>query len=161
MNITFIQTGGTIDKDYPRISKGWAFEIGKPAVLKILNKLKPSFDYDSVTACRKDSLEINDNDREELVKLINEFDNDRFIVTHGTDTMIDTAKYLGDRIKDKVVIITGSMRPELFYDSDAPVNIGAAVAAASLINKGVYVTMHGIIRSYNEIDRSQETGKFF
>ena len=65
MKMLFIQTGGTIDKDYPHITKGWAFEFGEPAALRLLDKLKPSFEYEVITAFQKDSLEI---DESELLK---------------------------------------------------------------------------------------------
>ena len=71
MKLVFIQTGGTIDKDYPNKTKGWAFEFGEPATNRILKKLNPSFEYTVITAFQKDSLEITDQDRNELVGLIN------------------------------------------------------------------------------------------
>ncbi|MEO1628703.1 MAG: hypothetical protein AAFV25_26380, partial [Bacteroidota bacterium] len=70
MTITFLQTGGTIDKDYPRSTKGWAFEFGEPACRRILEKLSPSFSFDIHTICQKDSLEINDDDRQNMVDFI-------------------------------------------------------------------------------------------
>lgn len=161
MKITFIQTGGTIDKDYPHITKGWAFDFGEPATERILEKLNPSFEYEVLTACQKDSLEITDEDRESLVSIIQEQSNSKFIVTHGTDTMIETAAFVNERIKDNLIIFTGSMLPERFSNSEAPINVGAAIAAANLLTTGVYITMHGIVKKYNKINRDLETGKFF
>ena len=71
-----------------------------------MEKLKPSFEYEVITAFQKDSLEIDDNDRKKLSDLINNHIADRFIITHGTDTMLDTAKYLDEKIKNKLIIIT-------------------------------------------------------
>jgi len=161
MKIIFIQTGGTIDKDYPRTTKGWAFEFGEPATKRILEKLKPSFEYEVITAFQKDSLDINDNDREKLVDLITHQDNDKIIITHGTDTMIETASYLGNKVRNKLIIITGAMLPERFNNSEAPVNLGCAIAAVNLLEKGIYIAMHGIVKSYLKIQRNQETGKYY
>jgi L-asparaginase len=167
MSILFIQTGGTIDKDYPRSTGGYAFEFGEPATIRIVDRLQPSFTHKVVTAFQKDSLEVTDDDRHTLVELIAKSDEDRIIVTHGTDTMIETAKYLLDAITtnmipcNKTVVLTGAMRPERFSNSDAPINLGAAIAAVQLIPTGsVYVTMHGIVRPANEITRNMETGQF-
>ncbi len=161
MKITFIQTGGTIDKDYPHTTKGWAFEFGEPATNRILEKLNPSFEYEVITSCQKDSLEITNADRQSLADLINRHDNDKFIITHGTDTMIETAKFLNEHLYDKLIVITGAMRPERFSNSEAPVNVGSAIATANLMDKGVYIAMHGIVKLHSEIKRNLETGKYY
>ncbi len=161
MKITFIQTGGTIDKDYPHTTKGWAFEFGEPACKRILEKLKPSFEYEIITSCQKDSLEITDKDRENLAVLIQKQECDKIIITHGTDTMVETAKYLDDIIKDKLIVITGAMLPERFTNSEAPINLGGAIATANIKEKGVFISMHGVVKLFNEIKRNMETGKYY
>ncbi len=161
MKILFLQTGGTIDKDYPHTTKGWAFEFGAPAVERILEKLNPSFEYEIQTVFQKDSLEIDDNDRQQLADFINKSDYDKIIITHGTDTMQQTAKFLAERINDKLIVLTGAMLPERFYNSEASINLGAAIATANLSNRGLFITMHGIVKPYNEIDRNLQTGKFY
>ncbi len=161
MKITFIQTGGTIDKDYPRSSGGWAFEFGEPATKRILERLNPSFEFEVITSCQKDSLEITDDDRQAMVDLLLGLDGDRVIITHGTDTMMETATYLAQTVQDKVVIITGAMRPERFSNSDAPVNLGAAIAAVQVLENGVYITMHGVVKPKDEIKRDTVTGKYY
>lgn len=161
MKIVFIQTGGTIDKDYPQTTKGWAFEFGEPATLRILSKLNPSFEYEVLTASQKDSLEITGEDRVRLCDLIRNHQATKFIVTHGTDTMMETAAFIEDCIKDKLIIITGSMRPERFSNSDAPINLGCAIATANLMEKGVFIAMHGIVKETTGIKRNQETGQFY
>lgn len=161
MKIVFIQTGGTIDKDYPHLTKGWAFEFGEPASHRILEKLNPSFEYEVLTAFQKDSLEIIDDDRKALSDLILEIDAEKFIVTHGTDTMLETAAYLNEEIENKLIVITGSMLPERFSNSEAPINIGAAIGAVNLLNKGVYIAMHGIVKEFSEMKRDLDTGKYY
>jgi len=161
MKIVFIQTGGTIDKDYPRTNKGWAFEFGEPATLRILSRLNPSFEYEVLTATQKDSLEITKEDRVHLCDLIRNHQATKFIVTHGTDTMMETAAFLKECIKDKLIILTGSMRPERFSNSDAPINLGCAIAAANLMENGVFIAMHGIVKENTGIKRNPETGQFY
>ncbi len=126
-----------------------------------MEKLKPSFEYEVITAFQKDSLEIDVNDRKKLSDLINNHIADRFIITHGTDTMLDTAKYLDEKIKNKLIIITGAMLPERFSNSDAPINLGCAIAAANLLENGIYIAMHGIVKQHKKIHRNLETGKYF
>ena len=160
-DILFIQTGGTIDKDYPHTTKGWAFEFGEPAVNRILSKLDPSFDFKVVTALQKDSLEITETDRDELATLINSEDFKKIIVTHGTDTMVETAEALSKKCTDKLIIITGAMRPERFTNSDADINLGTAIGVVNALKKGVYISMHGIVKPYDEIRRNMDTGKYY
>lgn len=160
MRITFIQTGGTIDKDYPRTTHGWAFEFGEPATRRILEKLDPSFEFEVLTACQKDSQELTDDDRRQLADLVAAHPGHRFVVTHGTDTMLATARHLEGHVGDKLVVLTGAMRPERFANSDAPIHVGMAIAAAGLLDRGVFVAMHGIVRPPAGIHRDPKTGKF-
>ena len=159
MKITFIQTGGTIDKDYPKTTKGYAFEISDPAVKRILEKLNPDFEYEIISVLKKDSLDITEQDRKKILETCKKIKGDKIIITHGTDTMLDTAKVLNE-IRDKTIIITGSMRPERFSNSDAPINIGMAIGAVNVLNRGVYIAMHGKIISWDKCKRDMKTGQF-
>lgn len=159
MNLLFIQTGGTIDKDYPKTKKGWAFEINEPAVQRILEKLNSSFKYNIISLLKKDSLEINDEDRALILKKCTEHKEEKIIITHGTDTMDITAKSL-KVIKNKTIIITGAMRPERFSNSDADINIGVAIGAVQSLPKGVYIAMNGLVMPHDKIDREKNSGQF-
>ena len=159
MKILFIQTGGTIDKDYPRTTLGYAFEITDPAVNRILPEVNPSFEYEVISACKKDSTELTNEDREKIHRICTENNSDKIIITHGTDTMIDTAKNLSN-IKNKTIVITGAMRPEKFSNTDADFNVGLAVAGVQTVPFGVYIAMHGTIMPWNEVTRNLETGQF-
>ncbi|PXY02039.1 asparaginase [Marinifilum breve] len=161
MKLVFVQTGGTIDKDYPHTTKGWAFEFGEPATKRILEKLDPSFEFEVLTSCQKDSLEITEEDRQNLADLISNHEGDKFIVTHGTDTMSETADYLSKKVGDKLVVITGAVRPERFSNSEAPINLGCAIATANLMDKGIFIAMHGIVKEHSEMKRNLETGKYY
>ena len=158
MKILFIQTGGTIDKDYPK-TKAYAFEIGEPAVKRILNKINPNFSYKILPLVRKDSLDLNNLDRDRILKVCRQAREEKIIITHGTDTMVKTAKVLSV-IKNKTVVITGSLRPEKFADSDAAFNLGLAVAAVQVLHIGVYIAMSGRIVVWNKVRKDLKTGKF-
>jgi L-asparaginase len=159
MKVTFIQTGGTIDKDYPKTTKGYAFEITTPAVERILKNVNPSFNFEIFSVFKKDSTEITNEDRKKLLDFCRNIENDKMIITHGTDTMLETAKVLSE-LKDKVIVITGAMRPEKFYDSDASFNVGVAVGGLSTLPNGIYIAMHGNIFPLAKCERNLETGQY-
>lgn len=158
MQITFVQTGGSIDKDYPRATSGYAFEIGEAAVKRILEQFKLNFDYEVVPLLQKDSLDMTDIDRERIYQTC-ENAGDKIIITHGTDTMIKTAEKLSD-IEGKVIILTGATKPERFKNSDAAFNIGTAIGAANVLEDGVYIAMNGRVYAWNKVERNMKTGKF-
>ena len=159
MKITFIQTGGTIDKDYRKTTKGYAFEIAEPAVKRILEKLNPTFEYEIISALKKDSLDISEDDRKRILKICKDTNSKRIIITHGTDTMLETAKVLSE-IKDKTIIITGAMRPERFSNSDAPITVGIAIGVVNILESGIYIAMNGKILSWDKCKRDMKTGQF-
>lgn len=159
MKILFIQTGGTIDKDYPRLTKGYAFEITTPAIQRILEVNQPGFDFEILPLLQKDSLDLTDGDRDKILEACLHTNIDKIVITHGTDTMIDTAQRLAV-IKNKVIILTGSMRPERFSDSDAEFNVGVAIGAVNAVNNGIYIAMNGRIYTYNKVKRDMNTGQF-
>lgn len=159
MKILFIQTGGTIDKDYPKNLGGYAFEISDPAISRILKKLNPSFEYEIIPLIKKDSQDIDEKDRKMLLDVISRSQENKIIITHGTDSMIETASFLS-KIEDKTIVLTGAMRPEKFSDSDADINIGLALGAVQTNNSGVFIAMHGCIHKWNEVTRHPESGQF-
>jgi L-asparaginase len=159
MKIAFIQTGGTIDKDYPKTTKGYAFEIAEPAVKRILEKLNPAFKYEIISVLKKDSLDITQKDRQKIREACKKTTSNKIIITHGTDTMLETAKVLSE-IKNKTIIITGAMRPERFSNSDAPINIGMAIGAVNVLESGILIAMHGRIFSWDKCKRDMKTGQF-
>jgi len=159
MKILFIQTGGTIDKDYPARQKGYAFQITEPAVARILKILDPSFEYEIIPLLKKDSLDMSSKDRQLIKDVCIEAKTDKVIITHGTDTMIETARYLSS-IKTKVIVLTGSMLPARFMDSDASTNVGTAIGAVQHLGPGIYIAMHGWVLPFGQVTRHTETGQF-
>ena len=127
---------------------------------RILEKINPSFDFEILTAFQKDSLEITEADRSHLVKMIEQSDAKKFVITHGTDTMIETAQFIFSKIKNKTIVLTGAMRPERFTNSDAAANVGGAIIASQTLERGVYVLMNGIAKSWEKIRRDLGDGKF-
>lgn len=159
-HICFIQMGGTIDKEYPRKMGGYAFEIGIPAVKSILEDLNATFSYNIHTVCQKDSQDIDPSDLEALHNYIQSSEHTHFIITHGTDTMIQTGQFLAQSIHDKTIIITGAIRPAIFKNSDAPTQIGGAIISCQFVSSGVYIAMHGTLSLATESARDPKTGQF-
>ncbi len=147
MKILIIQTGGTIDKDYPKKYGGYLFEITEPASKRILERANPGFEFEFVTLFKKDSLDMTLKDRCSILEYVLKAKAAKILITHGTDTMSETAKVLFDGLKGKkkIVVLTGAIRPERFYDSDADFNLGAAIGALNVLEPGVYVAMNGRI----------------
>lgn len=159
MKILFIQAGGTIDKDYPKLTNGYGFEITTPASQRILKRIKPSFQYTITEVLKKDSLDITESERDLIVEACKEADYERIIVTHGTDTMLKTAAKLAI-IEKKTIVLTGAAKPEHFKNSDADFNLGTAIGAVQSLPAGVYIAMHGRVLPYDRSIRESVTGKF-
>lgn len=142
MNILFVQTGGTIDKDYPENDNnhGYYFEIGEPSFLHTLERANPDFSYKTTTVVRKDSLDLTDADRASIKQALLDAKEEKIVVTHGTDTIHITAETISD-IKNKTIVLTGSRLPEKFYDSEADFNLGMAIAGAQVLPHGVYIAL--------------------
>ncbi len=155
MKIIFITTGGTIDKDYASKAQTYNFEIAKPAVSRILKTIRPNFDFKVISILKKDSLDITDNDRQLIFDTCKDVQNDKIIITHGTDTMVKTAKKLSS-IKGKKIILVGASKPERFKDSDAAVNIGVAIGAVNCLKAGVYITMNGRVYDWNNCEKRRD-----
>lgn len=159
MKILFIQTGGTIDKDYPKTNAGYAFEIDEPAVSRVLEKSFPGFEFEVISLFKKDSMDISQEDRLALKALLSSTGYSKIIVTHGSDTMVETAQMIGD-IKEKTIAFTGSYRPQRFAESDADFNIGVAVGAINVLGEGTFIAMNGKIMQPETCYKHPETGLF-
>ena len=151
MHITFIQTGGTIDKDYPRGENdhGYGVAIADAAVKNILPYSHAVFTYDIVEVTKKDSLDLTDEDREKILDVVKSTPSNKIVITHGTDTMLKTAEVLSD-LTDKVIVMTGAMLPEKFMNSDARFNVGMAVAAVQSLQPGIYIALYGRVVPWKE-----------
>lgn len=142
MNLRIITTGGTIDKIY--FDDKSTYQIGAPQIGEILAQLGVAFEFSVLPLMRKDSLHMNEADRQLVRETISNDPAVHFLVTHGTDTMIDTAREL-ENIQGKVIVLTGSLNPARFMGSDAVFNVGCAVGAVQALAPGVYIAMNGRI----------------
>jgi len=115
---------------------------------------------DSEVLFLKDSLEMNDKDRDLILSKCLECDEDKIIITHGTDTMVDTAQLLGDKIKDKTIVLFGSMIPYSVNNSDALFNLGGALSAVQNKKQGVYIAMNGQIFDFDKVEKNKKLGIF-
>lgn len=140
MPITIYTTGGTIDKVYFDAKGG--YEVGAPMVRQILEHGRVSGDIPVIELLRKDSLEMTAADRTAIRKAIAASDATRVVVTHGTDTMVETALAL-QGIAGKTIVLTGALQPARFADSDAEFNLGLAIGAAQALPAGVYIAANG------------------
>ena len=149
--------GGTIDKVY--FDDLSDYMVGDPQVGPILAASNVDFAYDVAEVARKDSLYVTDDERRELRRRI-AADPRRFVlVTHGTDTMADTAKVLAD-IPDKVIVLTGAMSPARFAASDATFNVGCAVGAVQALPPGVYIVMNGRVFPAGTVRKNRSKSRF-
>jgi len=140
MAIEIITTGGTIDKVY--FDAKSSFEIGEPQIGEVLQDANLTVEYRMTPLLRKDSLDLIDDDRELIKKAIIESSATQIVITHGTDTMVETATYL-QGIADKTIVLTGAMQPARFRFTDAIYNIASAITAVQLLPEGVWIAMNG------------------
>lgn len=157
MRIRFITTGGTIDKIYfDALSE---FEVGESVVQHILTDGLVDFEYDVVSLFQKDSLEINDADREQIRKFIADDDATHYVITHGTDTMPETAEVLKD-LTNRTIVLTGALTPARFRTTDAVFNVGMAVATVQIAKPGVYIAMSGQVFEAGAVRKNRAENKF-
>lgn len=156
-SIQIFTTGGTIDKVYfDALSE---YQVGPTAVADILRENNVQCEHQVTQLMRKDSLELTDEDRAAIRAAIEDSDADRILITHGTDTMVDTARALGG-IAGKTIVLTGALQPATLKHSDAEFNVGFALAAAQTLPPGVYVAMNGQIFDPATARKDRKAGKF-
>ena len=157
MQLEIFTTGGTIDKVY--FDAKSRFEVGEPQILEVLREANLSIDYQVTPLMRKDSLELTDQDRELVRKAVEASTATRIVITHGTDTMTDTARSLTG-ITGKTIVLTGAMQPARFRFTDAVFNIASAMMAAQTLAEGVYITMNGQVFDPESTRKNVEMNRF-
>jgi L-asparaginase len=156
--ILVLTTGGTIDKNYfDALSEYQIVDSGIPALLK---EARVALPFRVVEVCRKDSLELTDENRAEIARHAAEAPESRIVVTHGTDTMTETAKVLAAAVPGKIVVLTGALSPARFAETDAPFNLGMAFAAAQVAAPGVWIAMSGQVFDGLKVRKDRAAGKF-
>ena len=156
-HLTVITTGGTIDKVYFDAKSD--YQIGAPQIGEILGQLGVAFAFEVVPVLRKDSLEIDDADRAAIRAAIERQPQRHVLVTHGTDTMVETARALHG-IAGKVIVLTGALNPARFQGSDAVFNIGCAVGAVQALPEGVWIAMNGRIWDPLRVRKNRAANRF-
>ncbi len=158
MSLRIIVTGGTFDKEYNMIDGTLHFEeTHLPEILKLG---RCTVDYSLRTLMMVDSLEMKDDDRAIILNSAKKCSENRIVITHGTDTMTETAHYLAAGKLNKTIVITGAMIPYKFGASDALFNLGSALAYAQTLPSGVYVAMNGQFYNWDNVRKNRETGFF-
>ena len=156
-HLTIVTTGGTIDKIY--FDDKSTFQIGAPQIEDILQTLGVAFTFDVMPVLRKDSLHMDDHDRAAIREAIAQQPHRHVLVTHGTDTMVETAHALAD-LSGKVIVLTGALNPALFKGSDAVFNIGCAVGAVQTLPDGIYIAMNGRIWDPARVRKNRDANRF-
>lgn len=158
MRIRIFITGGTFDKEYNELTGQLYFNDSQlPEMLDLGRNLVP---VDIRTLMMVDSLEMTADDRELIADHCRRSKEERIVITHGTDTMADTARLLAAAITDKTVVLTGAMIPYKFGSSDGLFNLGSALAFVQTLPHGVYVAMNGRYFHAANVRKNRETGVF-
>jgi L-asparaginase len=158
MPIRFLITGGTFDKEYNEINGELYFkETHLPEILK---RGRCRVDVSITTLMMIDSLEMTNNHRQLIADHCLDAVEEKIIITHGTDTMSDTARFLAPLIQHKTIVLTGAMIPYKFGSSDGLFNLGSALAFVQTLPKGVYVAMNGKFFKWDNVRKNRQTGQF-
>lgn len=158
MKIRIFVTGGTFDKEYDELGGRLFFKDTHLQEMLQLGRCK--LDVDVRTLMMIDSLEMTEADRGIILDSCRKSPEDRIVITHGTDTMEDTAQLLGRSIRDKTVVLTGAMIPYKFGSSDGLFNLGSALAFVQTLSSGVYVAMNGRCFRWDNVTKDRNTGEF-
>ncbi len=155
--VQIFTTGGTIDKIYYDAKDDYT--VGEPQIGRLLEEARVNFPYAVEALLQKDSLEMTDVDRARIRAAVAATPARRVLITHGTDTMVETARVL-EGIPGKTVVLVGAMQPARFLGSDAEFNIGYAVAAVQLLEPGVYIAMNGQVFRSGRVRKNRERLRF-
>jgi L-asparaginase len=155
--IAVVTTGGTIDKAYfDALSQ---YQIGESVIGRLLTNAQVTKPYRVIELLRKDSLELTDDDRARLHETVAGLPEQKVVITHGTDTMTQSAAVLAT-IKNKTIVLTGALAPARFAESDAAFNLGMAFAAAQSLPNGVYITMNGQVFDAGHVRKDRDSARF-
>lgn len=157
-SVRIFVTGGTFDKEYNELNGQLFFK--DTHIQEILKLGRCKVDLSVRTLMLVDSLEMTDTDRNIIIESCKRAEEDRIVITHGTDTMTVTAKVLAEQVTNKTIVITGAMIPYKFGSSDGLFNLGSALAFAQTLPHGVYVAMNGRYFNWDNVRKNRQTGFF-
>ncbi|NNE68870.1 MAG: asparaginase [Rhodothermales bacterium] len=156
-SVAILSTGGTIDKVYFDASSD--YQVGEPQIIEILRIVGAQVPFTVENIFRKDSLELTDDDRREIAERVRKTPSSRVLITHGTDTMVNTARELTG-IEGKTIVLVGSLTPARFKNSDAEFNIGFAIAAVQTLPPGVWIAMNGRVFAHDQVRKNKDLNRF-
>jgi L-asparaginase len=158
VGIRIIITGGTFDKHYDEIRGNLTFKDSHlPEILKFVRCSVPiELELNQLI----DSLDMHESNRLQVREACRRAPEDRIVITHGTDTMVETAEVLGRAALAKTIVLTGAMVPYIFSNSDAVFNLGCAITAVQILQPGVYIAMNGTVFPWDDVRKNREQGLF-
>lgn len=156
--IRLFVTGGTFDKEYDEIHG--TLDFRDTHLPQMLAMGRSRLDVKVRTLMMIDSLEMTEADRELIAANCLDAPEPHIVITHGTDTMVETARLLAETVSDKTIVMTGAMIPIAFGSSDGLFNLGGALTAVQVLSPGVYVTMNGRIFPWDNVRKNRDTGVF-
>jgi L-asparaginase len=151
-------TGGTFDKEYDEIHG--TLDFRDTHIPEMLRMARCRLDVQVRTLMMIDSLEMTDADRDLIANNCREAPEPHIVITHGTDTMVETARVLAEQVRDKTIVLTGAMIPIAFGSSDGLFNLGGALAVVQVVPPGVYITMNGRVFGWDQVRKNRDTGVF-
>jgi L-asparaginase len=158
MAIRIFITGGTFDKEYNELTGELFFKDSHLHEMLKLGRCKTEVDIRTLMMI--DSLAMTDDDRELIAHHCETSAENKIVITHGTDTMTDTAKILARKIKNKTIVLTGAMIPYKFGSSDGLFNLGSALAFVQTLPNGIYIAMNGKYFNWDNVRKNKQTGQF-
>ena len=156
--LRLIVTGGTFDKQYDELNGSLAF--GTTHVEDVLRRGRSEVPLTVEVLFLKDSLDLVDADRARIVGAAEASDERRIVITHGTDTMVESARALAAADLDKTIVLTGAMIPYAFGSSDGLFNLGSALSFAQVLPPGVFIAMNGRVFPWDNVAKNRERGVF-
>lgn len=157
--ITIYTTGGTFDKIY--FDAKSEFSVGEPQAQPILEQAGVNISYQIESLLRKDSLDMDEADRLMIREKVAACSNQRIIIIHGTDGMVATAKYLSQKdLRNKIIVFVGAMQPARMRKSDAPFNLGFAIASVQLLEPGIFIAMNGQVFQHDKVVKDVVASQF-
>jgi L-asparaginase len=158
MSVRVFVTGGTFDKEYDELTGKLYFR--NTHVDEMLRRGRCGLDVDVETLMMVDSLDMTDAQRSKIVRACRECDEDQIVITHGTDTMVETARAIAEGVDGKTVVLTGAMVPYAFGSSDGLFNLGSALSFVQALPAGVYIAMNGKSFPWDDVRKNRDAGVF-
>lgn len=158
--VQILITGGTLDKDYQTTTGDLVFSDSH--INQLLKEANTTLAFEITTLMLKDSLEMTDKDRELIYQACKKSNSEQIVITHGTDTIVETALYLKNshNLNNKTIILTGAMRPYMLGQSDASFNVASALMAVQLAPNNIYITMNGQLFNAENVAKNRSLGQF-